>query len=50
MAFSWPGLKPQKRGARFRAVDVLPTVLELMDVDPGAGAALDGRAYRLKRH
>lgn len=50
MAFSWPGLKPQKRSARFRAVDVLPTVLELMDVDPGAGAALDGRAYRLKRH
>jgi hypothetical protein len=49
MAFSWPGLKPQKRWERFRAVDVLPTVLRLMDVDPVAGTELDGRAYRLKR-
>jgi len=50
MAFSWPGLKPQKRGERIRAVDVLPTVLELMDIDPMAGHPLDGRAYRLPRH
>ena len=50
MVFSWPGLKPQQRGERMRAVDVLPTVLELMDIDPMAGHPLDGRSYRLRRH
>jgi Type I phosphodiesterase / nucleotide pyrophosphatase len=49
MVFSWPGLKARERRARIRAVDVLPTVLELMDVEPVAGTVLDGRAYRLKR-
>jgi hypothetical protein len=28
---------------------VLPTVLDVMDVNPVAGTTLDGRAYRLKR-
>jgi hypothetical protein len=49
MVFSWPGLKPQKRIERIRAVDVVPTVLELMDIQPVAGTRLDGRSYRLKR-
>jgi Type I phosphodiesterase / nucleotide pyrophosphatase len=49
MAFSWPGLAPQRRHEPIRAVDVVPTVLELMDVKPVAGSALDGRSYRLTR-
>jgi arylsulfatase A-like enzyme len=48
MAFSWPGLKPQERQEHIRAVDVVPTVLRLMDIDPVAGTDFDGTAYRLK--
>ena len=50
MVFSWPGLKPQRRNERVRSVDVLPTVLKLMDIDTMPGHPLDGRAYRLRRH
>jgi hypothetical protein len=49
MAFSWPGLKAQARQEHFRAVDVVPTVLRLMDIEPAAGTEFDGEAYRLKR-
>ena len=48
MAFSWPGLKAQGRQEHFRSVDVVPTVLRLMDIDPVAGTDFDGTAYRLK--
>jgi hypothetical protein len=48
MAFSWPGLRPQARQERFRAVDVVPTALRLMGIDPVAGTDFDGIAYRLK--
>ncbi len=48
MAFSWPGLKPQRRQEHIRAVDVVPTALRLMDIDPVAGTDFDGIAYRLK--
>jgi hypothetical protein len=48
MAFSWPGLKSQDRQEHFRSVDVVPTVLRLMDIDPVAGTDFDGTAYRLK--
>jgi hypothetical protein len=50
MVFSWPGLKPQRRSERLRSVDVLPTVLKLMGIDPMPGHPLDGHAYRLRRH
>jgi arylsulfatase A-like enzyme len=49
MAFSWPGLKSQARQEHFRAVDVVPTVLRLMGIEPVAGSELDGEAYRLKQ-
>ena len=49
MAFSWPGLKAQARQEHFRAVDVVPTVLRLMGIEPVAGSDLDGTAYRLKQ-
>jgi hypothetical protein len=49
MAFSWPGLKPQRRQERIRAVDIVPTVLELMDVPKVGATPLDGEAYRLVR-
>ena len=48
MAFSWPGLKPQRRQEHIRAVDVVPTALRLMDIDPVAGTDFDGIAYRLE--
>jgi hypothetical protein len=47
MAFSWPGLKPQRRGEPIRSVDIVPTVLKLMHL-PRA-YPLDGRAYDLVR-
>jgi hypothetical protein len=49
MAFSWPGLKPQARQEHFRAVDVVPTALRLMGIEPAAGTHFDGIAYRLKQ-
>jgi hypothetical protein len=49
MAFSWPGLKPQGRQERFRAVDIVPTVLELMGVPKVGATPLDGEAYDLLR-
>ena len=49
MAFSWPGLKARKRHEPFRAVDVLPTVLKLMDVRKVGTTPLDGKAYELAR-
>ena len=49
MAFSWPGLKAQARQEHFRAVDVVPTVLRLMGIEPVAGSEFDGTAYRLKQ-
>ncbi len=49
MAFSWPGLKAQARQEHFRAVDVVPTVLRLMGIEPVAGSEFDGEAYRLKQ-
>ena len=39
---------PQERQEHIRAVDVVPTVLRLMDIDPVAGTDFDGTAYRLK--
>ena len=49
MAFSWPGLKPQQRQEHIRAVDVVPTVLRLMDIDPVAGTASTARATASRR-
>jgi Type I phosphodiesterase / nucleotide pyrophosphatase len=49
MAFNWPGLKPRKRHEPIRAVDVLPTVLELMGVPKTGTTPLDGKAYELSR-
>jgi hypothetical protein len=49
MAFSWPGLKPQRRQEQIRAVDVVPTALRLMGIEPVAGTDFDGIAYRLKQ-
>ncbi len=47
MAFSWPGLKARARQEHIRAVDVVPTALRLMGIEPVAGSDLDGTAYRL---
>jgi arylsulfatase A-like enzyme len=49
MVFSWPGLRSQQRLEPIRAVDVLPTTLELMGIDPLDPGGLDGEAYRLRR-
>jgi hypothetical protein len=49
MAFSWPGLKPQARQQRIRAVDIVPTVLELMGIPKVGATPLDGEAYDLIR-
>ena len=49
MAFSWPGLKSQARQEHIRAVDVVPTALALMGIEPVAGSQFDGIAYRLKQ-
>ncbi len=49
MAFNWPGLTPQARQERFRTVDVVPTVLELMGVQKVGATPLDGEAYDLVR-
>jgi hypothetical protein len=49
MAFSWPGLKPQGRQERIRAVDIVPTVLELMGIPKQGATPLDGEAYDLVR-
>jgi hypothetical protein len=49
MVFSWPGLKPQGRQEHIRAVDIVPTVLELMQLSRVGMQPLDGRAYDLLR-
>jgi hypothetical protein len=49
MAFSWPGLQPHARRERIRAVDIVPTVLDLMGVQKVGATPLDGEAYELTR-
>jgi arylsulfatase A-like enzyme len=48
MVFSWPGLQPRAQPKTiFRLVDVLPTVLEVMDIDFDAGAIFHPLTRRL---
>ena len=49
MAFNWPGLQPQARQERIRAVDIVPTVLDLMGIEKVEATPLDGEAYQLIR-
>ncbi len=48
MVFSWPGLQPQTRQEEIRAVDILPTVLDLMKLPRASRHSLDGQSYKLE--
>jgi hypothetical protein len=48
IVFNWPGLEPGARPqARIRSVDILPTILGLMGIDPDPAYPMDGRARPL---
>lgn len=50
MVFSWPGLEAgAKPGIQIRSVDILPTVLRLMGIEPNPAHPMDGRAINLPR-
>jgi hypothetical protein len=48
MVFEWPGLRSgAKPVTRMRVVDILPTILQLMGIEPDPAHPLDGRAISL---
>jgi hypothetical protein len=50
MVFSWPGLEAGARpGIQLRSVDILPTILALMGIEPDPAYPMDGRAFGLPR-
>jgi hypothetical protein len=50
IVFSWPGLEAGARlGRQMRSVDILPTILRLIGIDPDPDHPMDGRAIDLPR-
>jgi arylsulfatase A-like enzyme len=48
MVFSWPGLEAgAKPGVGIRSVDIVPTILALMGIEPDPAHPMDGRAIHL---
>ncbi|MGH7539475.1 MAG: alkaline phosphatase family protein, partial [Gemmatimonadota bacterium] len=48
IVFNWPGLEAGARpGSRIRSVDITPTVLRLMGIEPDPTHPMDGTAVRL---
>jgi hypothetical protein len=48
LVFSWPGIEAgATRGDEFRSVDLLPTILEIMGIEPDPLHPMDGRAVEL---
>jgi hypothetical protein len=50
MVFSWPGLEAgAKPGVEIRSVDIVPTILALMGIEPDPEHPMDGRAIHLPK-
>jgi hypothetical protein len=48
MAFSWPGLEAgAEPGVEIRSVDIVPTILRLLDIEADPSHPMDGRAVDL---
>jgi hypothetical protein len=48
IVFSWPGLEAGATpGPQLRSVDIVPTILQLMGIEPDADHPMDGKAFDL---